>query len=78
VSRLSDAFGMERVTTLAVVPVHNGLSRLNRRSGRDDVRGVGDESCSVRPQGSSFSTPGSLPVLLPIPGEGPLEIRTVC
>jgi len=62
---------MARVTTVAVTSVHKTRSRLNRRSGRDDERGVGDESCSVRAQGSSFSTPGftpgSLPVLLPIP-----------
>jgi hypothetical protein len=52
--------------------VNKTISGLNRRSGRDDVRGVGDESCSIRSQGSSFSspgfTPGWLPVLLPIPG----------
>jgi len=71
VSRFSDAFGMARVT-IAVTSVHKTLSELCGRSGRDDVRGVGDDSCFVRVTGSSFSTPGftpgSLPVLLPIPG----------
>ena len=33
---------------MAVTPVHKTLSGLNRRSGRDDVRGDGGESCSVR------------------------------
>jgi hypothetical protein len=45
--RLIAAFRMERVTILAVTSVHKGISKLNRRSKRDDVRGVGDESCSM-------------------------------
>jgi hypothetical protein len=57
---------------MAVTSVHNDLSGLYRHSGRDDVRRVGDKSWSVRAHGSIFSTPGftpgSLPVLLPIPG----------
>ena len=56
---------------MAVTSVHKTLLGLNRRSGRDDGRGGGDESSSVRLQSSSFSTPGftpgSLPVLLPVP-----------
>jgi len=34
--------------------VHKTLSGLDRRSGRDNGRGVGDQSCSVRPKDSSF------------------------
>lgn len=46
-SRRSDAFGMARVT-LPIAPVHKSLSGLCRRSARDDVRGVGEESGAVR------------------------------
>jgi hypothetical protein len=45
-----DAFGMARVT-LPVAPVHKvhkDVSGFYRRSKRCDVRGVGDESCTVR------------------------------
>jgi len=56
---------------LAVALVHKALSGLCRHSGQCAVRGVGDESCSVRVHRFGFSTPGftpgSLPVLLPIP-----------
>jgi hypothetical protein len=31
----------------AAVAVHKGFSGFYRRSGRDDVKGVGDKSCSV-------------------------------
>ena len=57
-SRLLDACGMARVT-IGYHPVHKTLSGRNRRSGREDVRGVGNGFCSVRAQGSSF--------LLPVP-----------
>ncbi len=54
--------------TIAVTSVHKTLSGLNRRSGRDDVRGVGDALCFVRVHRSSYLLPVSLPVLLPITG----------
>ncbi len=81
VSRRSDACGMASMT-IVCHRCPKTLSGLSRRSGRCEVRGVGDESCSVRVHGSScllpvslpvrsrFApgfTPGSLPVLLPIP-----------
>lgn len=70
--------------TLSCLPVHKGFSGFSRRSGRCDVSGVGDESCSVWAQRFEFFysrfvpdfAPDSRSHSIPICTDRPVKAKT--